>query len=51
MSKEKIKVTGDVTVIKNENVLKGHDLIVDLINSTSIMNSNENNRVLLKIAN
>ena len=51
LSKEKIKVTGDVTVIKNENVLKGHDLIVDLINSTSIMNSNENNRVLLKIAN
>ena len=46
---EQINITGNVTVLKNNNTIMGHELIVDLINSNSIMKSNKKNQVSLKI--
>ena len=49
MVSEQISITGNVTLLKNNNIIMGHELIVDLINSNSIMKSNKNNQVSLKI--
>ncbi len=47
----KIYAKGSVTLIQNENIMVGNELSVDLAESTSIMKSNENNRVTVKIIN
>ena len=46
---EIIEVTGDVTVKKDGNVLKGEKLIIDLISSTSIITGNENKQVSVTV--
>ena len=50
LKSEKIKVNGDVMVIKDGNILNGNELIVDLINSTSIINGNMNKQVSVKVS-
>ena len=50
LKSEKIKVSGDVMVIKDGNILNGNELIVDLINSTSIINGNMNKQVSVKVS-
>jgi len=46
---EEIKVTGNVVLIKDNSILTGDELIVDLLNSTSIIKSSNNNQVSAKI--
>ena len=48
---KRIYAKGDITLTQDENVMKGNELIVDLVKSTSIMKSNQNNRVTVKINN
>ena len=48
---KKIYAKGNVILTQDENIMKGNELSVDLENSTSIMKSNENNRVTVKINN
>ena len=50
LKSEKIKVNGDVMVIKDGNILNGNELIVDLINSTSIIKSDMNKQVSVKVS-
>ena len=50
LKSEKIKVNGDVMVIKNGNILNGNELIVDLINSTSIIKGDMNKQVSVKVS-
>ena len=50
LKSEKIKVSGDVMVIKDGNILNGNELIVDLINSTSIIKSDMNKQVSVKVS-
>ena len=47
---ENIRVSGNVTVTKNGDVLRGSQLIVDLINSTSIIKGNKDKQVSVKVA-
>jgi len=47
---ENIKISGNVTVTKNGDVLRGSQLIVDLINSTSIIEGNKDKQVSVKVA-
>lgn len=47
---EKIKINGNVSVSKNNDVLLGDELLVDLISSISIIKGNKNKRVSVKIA-
>lgn len=46
---EKIRVIGEVVVIKDGNILKGDELIVDLLASTSIIKGNSDNQVSAKV--
>ena len=46
---ENIKISGNVTVTKNGDVLRGSQLIVDLINSTSIIEGNKDKQVSVKV--
>ena len=48
---KKIYAKGDITLTQDENVMKGNELSVDLVKSTSIMKSNQNNKVTVKIKN
>lgn len=48
---KKIYAKGNITLTQDENVMKGNELSVDLVKSTSIMKSNENNKVTVKINN
>ena len=50
LKSEKIKVSGDVMAIKDGNILNGNELIVDLINSTSIIKSDMNKQVSVKVS-
>ena len=45
---KKIYAKGDITLTQDENVMKGNELSVDLVKSTSIMKSNQNNKVTVK---
>ena len=47
---EKIKISGNVSIIQNGNILSGSELIVDLINSTSIIKGNNDKQVSVKVA-
>ena len=47
---EKIKISGNVSIIQNGNILSGSELIVDLINSTSIIEGNNDKQVSVKVA-
>ena len=47
---EKIKLSGNVSVIQDGNILSGSELIVDLINSTSIIVGNNGKQVSVKVA-
>ena len=49
ITQKKIRVIGNVILIKNKNTLKGDELIVDLINSTSIIKSYDNNQVSVSV--
>ena len=46
---EKIKINGNVTVIKDGNILNGNELLVDLINSTSTIKGNVDKQVSAKV--
>ncbi len=46
---KKIYAKGNITLTQDENVMKGNELNVDLVKSTSIMKSNINNKVTVKI--
>ena len=48
---KKIYAKGDITLTQDENVMKGNELSVDLVKSTSIMKSNQDNKVTVKINN
>ena len=48
---KKIYAKGDITLTQDENVMKGNELSVDLVKSTSIMKGNQNNKVTVKINN
>lgn len=47
---EKIKISGNVSIIQDGNILSGSELIVDLINSTSIIEGNNGKQVSVKVA-
>lgn len=46
---KKIYAKGSITFTQDENVMRGDELSVDLVKSTSIMKSNKNNKVKVKI--
>jgi len=46
---KKIHANGDITLTQGENVMKGEELNVDLVKSTSIMKSDINSKVTVKI--
>jgi lipopolysaccharide transport protein LptA len=46
---KKIYARGSITFTQDENVMRGDELSVDLVKSTSIMKSNKNNKVKVKI--
>ena len=46
---KKIVAFGNVTLTQDMNIIKGDELKVDLLDSTSIMKSNNQNRVKVKI--
>ena len=48
---EILKLYGDVEVIENNNILTGDEFLLDLLNSTSIMKSNNLSRVKATINN
>ena len=48
---ENIIVSGNVSVKKNGDVLRGSQLTVDLINSTSTIKGNKDKQVSVKVAN
>ena len=48
---EKIKISGNVSIIQDGNILNGSELIVDLINSTSIIVGNNSKQVSVKVVN
>ena len=50
LKSEKIKVSGDVMAIKDGNILNGNELIVDLMNSTSIINGDIDKQVSVKVS-
>ena len=47
---EKIKISGNVSIIQDGNILSGNELIVDLINSTSIILGNNGKQVSVNVA-
>ena len=46
---EELLLVGDVVVIEKDNVIQSDQLVLDLINSTSIMTAKSNSRVTAKI--
>ena len=48
---KKIYAKGNITLTQDENVMKGNELNVDLVKSTSIMKSNDISKVTVKINN
>ena len=48
---KKIYAKGDITLTQDENVMKGNELSVDLVKSTSIMKGKQKNKVTVKINN
>ena len=48
---KKIYAKGNIILTQDENVMKGNELSVDLVKSTSIMKSNQDNKVTVKINN
>ena len=48
---KKIYAKGNIILTQDENVMKGNELSVDLVKSTSIMKSSQNNKVTVKINN
>ena len=46
---EKIKISGNVKVVRDGNILNGNELIVDLIDSTSIIQGNKDKQVSIKV--
>ena len=46
---KKIYAQGDITLTQDKNVMKGNELSVDLVKSTSIIKSSQNNKVTVKI--
>ena len=48
---KKIYAKGNITLTQDENVMKGNELSVDLVMSTSIMRSDQNDKVTVKINN
>ena len=48
---KKIFAKGNITLTQDKNVIKGNELSVDLVKSTSIIKSNKNNKVKVKINN
>jgi len=46
---KKIFAQGDITLTQDKNVMKGNELSVDLVKSTSIIKSSQNNKVTVKI--
>ena len=46
---KKIYAKGDIILTQDENVMSGNELSVDLVKSTSIMKSDQNNKVTVKI--
>ncbi len=48
---KKIYAKGNITLTQDENIMQGNELSVDLTKSTSIMKSNGNNKVTVKINN
>ncbi len=46
---EKIYAVGNITLTQDKNTMKGDELSIDLIKSTSIMKSNNKNKVQVKI--
>ena len=48
---KKIYAKGNIILTQEENVMKGNELSVDLVKSTSIMKSSQNNKVTVKINN
>ena len=48
---KKIYAKGGVILTQDENIMKGSELSVDLVKSTSIMKSNKDNKVTVKISN
>ena len=49
LESEKIKINGNVTVIRDGNILNGNELLVDLINSTSTIKGNVDKQVSAKV--
>jgi len=49
LESEKIKINGNVTVIKDGNILNGNELLVDLINSTSTIKGSMDKQVSAKV--
>jgi lipopolysaccharide export system protein LptA len=48
---KKIYAKGNIVLTQDENVIRGNELSVDLVKSTSIIKSSENNKVKVKINN
>ena len=48
---KKIHAKGKITLTQDKNIMRGNELNVDLAKSTSIMKSNENSKVTVKIDN
>ena len=48
---KKIYAKGNITLTQDENVMKGNELNVDLVKSTSIMRSDDISKVTVKIKN
>tara|TARA_B100001057_G_scaffold363837_1_gene366569 strand:+ start:234 stop:698 length:465 start_codon:yes stop_codon:yes gene_type:complete len=49
INNEQILLKGDVVVIEKDNKIQGDQLILDLVNSTSIMTTESNSRVTAQI--
>ena len=48
---KKVYANGNITLTQDNNVMKGNELTVDLVESKSIMKSNSSNKVSVKINN
>ena len=49
VNREELLLKGDVVVIEKDNKIKSDQLVLDLVNSTSIMTANTNSRVTAQI--
>ena len=48
---KKVYANGNITLTQDNNIMKGNELTVDLVESKSIMKSNSSNKVSVKIIN